>query len=53
MRRYDKVPPRIGSQVWQQVEALPREGWSLEQVVGRLENVQGVCISHEWIYQYI
>jgi IS30 family transposase len=53
MRRYDKVQPRIGSQIWQQVEALIREEWSPEQIVGRLNDEQGVRISHEWIYQYI
>jgi IS30 family transposase len=53
VRRYDKVQPRIGNQVWQQVEALIREEWSPEQIVGRLEDEQGVSISHEWIYQYI
>jgi IS30 family transposase len=53
MRRYDKAQPRIGSQVWQQVEALIREEWSPEQIVGRVEMEQGVSISHEWIYQYI
>ena len=53
MRRYDKVQPRIDSQVWQQVEALTREEWSPEQIVGRLKDEQGARISHEWIYQYI
>jgi len=53
LRRYDKVQPRISSQIWQQVEALIREEWSPEQIVGRLEDEQGVCISHEWIYQYV
>ena len=53
IRRYDKVQPRIGSQVWQQVETLIREEWSPEQVVGRVAIEQGVSISHEWIYQYI
>jgi len=52
-RRYDKMQPRIGDQVWQLVEALIREEWSPEQVVGRVEMEQGVSISHEWIYQYI
>jgi IS30 family transposase len=52
-RRYDKAQPRIGDQVWQLVEALIREEWSPEQVVGRVEMEQGVSISHEWIYQYI
>ena len=53
MRRYDKAQPRIGNQVWQLVEALIRDEWSPEQVVGRVEMEQGVSISHEWIYQYI
>ena len=48
MRRYDKAQPRIGSQIWQQVEALTHEEWSPEQIVGRLEDEQGVFISHEW-----
>ena len=52
-RRYDKAPPRISSQVWQQVEALIREEWSPEQVAGRIAMEQGVSISHEWIYQHI
>ena len=52
-RRYDKAQPRIGNQVWQQVELLIREEWSPEQVVGRVAMEQGVPISHEWIYQYI
>ena len=52
-RRCDKAQPRIGNQVWQQVEVLIREEWSPEQVVGRVAMEQGVSISHEWIYQYI
>ena len=53
LRRYDKAQPRIGDQVWQLIEALIREEWSPEQVVGRVAMEQGVSISHEWIYQYI
>ena len=52
-RRYDKAQPRIGNQIWQQVNALIREEWSPEQIVGRGAMEQGVSISHEWIYQYI
>jgi len=52
-RRYDKAQPRIGNHVWLLVEALIREEWSPEQVVGRVAMEQGVSISHEWIYQYI
>jgi len=53
MRRYGKAQPRIGNQVWQQIETLIREEWSPERIVGRVAIEQGVSISHEWIYQYI
>jgi IS30 family transposase len=53
MRRYDKMQPRLGDEVWQQVEALICEEWSPEQIVGRIAMEQGVSISHEWIYQYV
>jgi IS30 family transposase len=53
MRRQDKTQPRLGNEIWQQVEVLIREEWSPEQVVGRIAMEQGVSISHEWIYQYI
>ena len=52
-RRYSKAQPRISHRVWQLVEALIRDEWSPEQVVGRVEMEQGVSISHEWIYQYV
>ena len=52
-RRYDKAQPRIGNPVWQLVEALIRDEWSPEQIVGRVEMEQGVSISHEWIYQHV
>ena len=52
-RRYDKAQPRIGNPVWQLVEALIRDEWSPEQIVGRIEMEQGVSISHEWIYQHV
>lgn len=57
MRGYTQLTPeersRLGCEVWQQVEALLRQEWSPEQIVGRLEMEQDVRISHEWIYQYI
>ena len=53
MRRQDKIQPRLSEQIWQQVEALIREEWSPEQIVGRVAMEQGVSISHEWIYQYV
>ena len=52
-RRYDKAQPRIGNPVWRLVEALIRDEWSPEQIVGRVEMEQGVSISHEWIYQHV
>jgi len=52
-RRDSKAQPRIGEQVWDQIEALIREEWSPEQITGRIAMEQGVSISHEWIYQYI
>jgi IS30 family transposase len=52
-RRHGKAQPRIDRRVWQQVEALVRDEWSPEQIVGRVALEQGVSISHEWIYQYI
>lgn len=53
VRRHSKAQPRIGEQVWHQVETLIREEWSPEQIVGRVAMEQRVSISHEWIYQYI
>jgi len=52
-RRRDKARPRLGGEIWQQVEALIREEWSPEPGVGRIAMEHGVSISHEWIYQYI
>ena len=52
-RRADKAQPRIENSVWKQVDALIREEWSPEQIVGRVAMEQGVSISHEWIYQYV
>ena len=53
MRRQDKIQPRLSEHIWQQVEALIREEWSPQQIVGRIAMEQGVSISHEWIYQYV
>ena len=35
------------------IEAKIRLDWSPEQISGRLKKEQKVCISHEWIYQYV
>lgn len=51
--RRQKAVPRISAEVWTLVERLLRQDWSPEQISGRLKKEQRVCISHEWIYQYI
>ena len=51
--RRSKSVLRITAQVWAVVEKLLRQDWSPEQISGRLKKEQGICISHEWIYQYI
>jgi len=51
--RSSKSVPRLTAKVWVVVEKLLRQDWSPEQVSGRLKKEQGICISHEWIYQYI
>ena len=51
--RRQKSVPRITAEVWNLVESLLRQDWSPEQISGRLKKEQKVCISHEWIYQYI
>ncbi len=45
--------PRIQAETWAGVERLLRQDWSPEQISGRLKKEQGICISHEWIYQYV
>ena len=52
-RRNAKARARVDSRVWQQVAVLLREQWSPEPVVNRLAMEHGICLSHEWIYQYI
>jgi transposase, IS30 family len=51
--RRQKSVPRITAEVWAQVERLLRQDWSPEQISGRLRKEQKICISHEWIYQYV
>lgn len=52
-RQRAKTHPRISPENWRCVSALIRKAWSPEQVADRLEQEQGVSISHERIYQYI
>src|SRR3972149_7500214 len=51
--RKQKPVPRITVAVWAVVESLLRQDWSPEQISGRLKKEQRVCLSHEWIYQYV
>jgi IS30 family transposase len=48
-----KAQPRISAKTWVVVEKLLRQEWSPEQISGRLKKEQKICISHEWIYQYV
>ena len=52
-RRQTKCQPRISDGVWLQVEELLQEQWSPEQISLCLHSEKSICISHEWIYQYI
>jgi len=53
LERRQKAVPRITAEVWTIVERLLRQDWSPEQISGRLKKEQRICISHEWIYQYV
>jgi IS30 family transposase len=53
LKRRRKAVPRISAETWAGVERLLRREWSPEQISGRLKKEQGICISHEWIYQYL
>lgn len=52
-RRQAKAKPRISAPHWALVEDLLQEDWSPEQISLWLGNVEGIQISHEWIYQYV
>jgi IS30 family transposase len=53
LERRAKATPRICAKTWAVVEKLLRQEWSPEQISGRLKKEQKICISHEWIYQYV
>ena len=53
MGRRQKGVPRITGEIWTLVEKLVKQDWSPEQISGRLKKEQSLCISHEWIYQYV
>jgi IS30 family transposase len=53
MERRQKGVPRITAERWVGVERLLRQDWSPEQISGRLKKEQRICLSHEWIYQYV
>ncbi len=46
-------PPRIPTELWEQVDVWLRDEWSPEQISDWLRKREGVSLSHEWIYQYI
>jgi len=52
-RRQEKPTSRISSENWERVEQLLREDWSPEQISNWLRREEDICISYEWIYQYI
>ena len=51
-RRRSAIRTRIGAALWRRVFACIRNDWSPEQISGRLR-LEGIRISHEWIYQRI
>jgi IS30 family transposase len=53
MERRQKGVPRITVETWALVEKLLQQDWSPEQISSRLKKEQRICISHEWIYQYV
>ncbi len=53
MRRISHIKVRISYGLWQEVRRLISEGWSPEQISGRIKGEQGESISVEWIYHYI
>jgi IS30 family transposase len=53
LNRRNKAKERIQPESWELIEAKLRLDWSPEQISGWLIRYKGVCISHEWIYQYI
>lgn len=53
IERRQKGAPRISTEIWAEVDRLLRQDWSPEQISGRLKKEQKLCISHEWIYQYV
>ncbi|HLE63822.1 MAG TPA: IS30 family transposase [Pyrinomonadaceae bacterium] len=52
-RQCDAYHSRIAWQTWQQVERLLCQGWSPEQIAGRLKLENQPTVSHECIYLYI
>jgi len=53
LKRRQKTKPKIPVETWAEVKRLLRREWSPEQISGRLKREQGICISHEWIYQFV
>lgn len=53
VERRQKGVPRIPAEAWERVQRLLRQDWSPEQISGRLKKERRICVSHEWIYQYV
>jgi IS30 family transposase len=52
-RRFSRRNAQFSAADWAAVEAVLREDWSPEQIVGWLARVQLLTISHETIYRYV
>jgi IS30 family transposase len=45
--------PQVAASRWETIERLRREGWSTEQMQGRLDDQGLPTVRPEWIVQYI
>lgn len=52
-RKANKVRARICPLIWADVIHLLKQDWSPEQISLWLKAEREVCISHEWIYQFV
>jgi IS30 family transposase len=53
MSRRIRCNRRIDVHTWAKIVSMIRQDWSPEQVSAWLRALQGIYVSHEWIYQYI
>ena len=52
-REASSVPRKLGAELWEHIRGLLEEGWSPEQVEGRLKLLGEETVGREWIYQKI